>query len=131
MSCSTLLERLMKIKFDFSLRSKWWRDGLPRSIARSVVCFYPGTRKVAMSTYRELLQSAPKGRKDCGLGRILETEGQEKHDAVLNVMFERDEDGQLFSCRKLANLFDEEYGWSEFFFRRHRNGKCVSCLNRT
>jgi hypothetical protein len=85
-----------------------------------------------MSTYRELLQNAPSMAKDCGLGKILKAEGREKHDAVLNAIFEINPDtGKLYSDRRLEKLFADEYGWSTFFFRRHRNGKCVSCLKRT
>jgi hypothetical protein len=84
-----------------------------------------------MSTYLELLQNAPPiGRKECGLGRILESEGREKHDEVLDAIFQVDEKGRFFPYSRLVSVFYDEYGWSEFFFRRHRHGKCVSCLNR-
>jgi hypothetical protein len=85
-----------------------------------------------MSTYQELLESMPESGKDCGLGRILKTEGRKKHDKVLAAIFAiNPKTERLFSNAKLAVLFRDEYGWSEYFFRRHRNGTCVSCLNRT
>lgn len=84
-----------------------------------------------MSTYLEYLQNMPKRRgKECGLGNILETEGREKHDEILDAMFAIREDGTLYPVSWLEEAFSDR-GWSEFFFRRHRAGKCVSCLNRT
>lgn len=86
-----------------------------------------------MSKYLELLEAMETGRnhKDCGLGRILKQEGQAKHDIVLEAIFAINPDtGEYHSNRKLEKLFKEEYGWSQFFFRRHRDGVCVSCLNR-
>jgi len=74
----------------------------------------------------------PRSGKGCGLGKILETEGKEKHDEVLTAIFTIDPNtGRLHSDQKLVDLFASEYGWSEFFFRRHKAGKCVSCLKRT
>ena len=85
-----------------------------------------------MSRYLELLQGVPDtSGHECGLGKILATEGQEKHDEVLEAIFAADERGMLYPISRLIEAFHEEYGWSEWFFRRHRNGKCVSCLNRT
>lgn len=66
----------------------------------------------------------------CGLGKILETEGRDKHDEVLEAIFAKQENGELYPVSRLVALFSE-YGWSEFFFRRHRNGTCASCLKRT
>jgi len=86
-----------------------------------------------VSRYQELLQSMPdRNGGDCGLGKILEKEGREKHDEVLEAIFAIDErTGKMYSDAKLAAAFEDEYGWSEYFFRRHRAGKCVSCMNRT
>ena len=85
-----------------------------------------------MSTYLELLEGMDhKSHKDCGLGRILKQEGQAKHDIVLEAIFAiNPKDGQYHSISKLEALFKDEYGWSEFFFRRHRDGVCRSCLSR-
>ncbi len=85
-----------------------------------------------MSTYLEFLQQAPNGGIECGLGRIIEKEGWAKHDEVLNAIFAIDEEtGRMFPVSRLVLLFDDEYGWSDFFYRRHREGRCVSCLKRT
>ena len=85
-----------------------------------------------MSTYLEYLQNMPEAKgTDCWLGKFLETEGREKHDEILDAIFQTGEDGKLYPISWLEAMFTDEYGWSEFFFRRHRNGKCVSCLNRT
>ena len=83
-----------------------------------------------MSKYLELLAEIKTNPKGCGLGRVLRDEGQEKYDEILEAIFAVDEFGIPYSTAKLETIFKEEYGWSSFFYRRHRNGKCVSCLNR-
>lgn len=69
--------------------------------------------------------------KECGLGKVLSKHGREKHDEILEAIFARREDGTLFPISWLETEFSSEFGWSEYFYRRHRNGKCVACLNRT
>jgi len=86
-----------------------------------------------MSTYLELLETKADEwvGKDCGLGKILANEGKEKYDDVLEAIFAKGKkSGKYHPISRLVEVFNEEYGWTEFFFRRHRNGKCVSCLNR-
>jgi hypothetical protein len=84
-----------------------------------------------MSKYLDLLEAMDPKTKDCGLGTVLREEGQEKHDIVLEAIFAiNPDDGRPHSLSKLEAVFKSEYGWSAFFFRRHRNGQCVSCLNR-
>lgn len=85
-----------------------------------------------MSKYLELLEAMEPQNRICGLGRILQEEGQAKHDIVLETIFAIDpKTGKMHSTAKLAAVFKEEYGWSDYFYRRHRDGKCVACLNRT
>lgn len=85
-----------------------------------------------MSTYQEHLENMTKQDMSCGLGKVLREEGQEKHDKILDAIFAVDPNtGRMFSTAKVEQLFKEEYGWSQFFYRRHRYGSCRSCLNRT
>lgn len=73
---------------------------------------------------------------ECGLGKVLETEGREKYEEILDAMFLIDADplsrtyGRLHPIPALIELFWDEYGWGEFFFRRHRHGTCKACLMR-
>ena len=85
-----------------------------------------------MSKYLELLAGMETAKQECGLGKVLQNEGQDKHDEVLEAIFAINPDtGDTYSIRKLEIIFREEYGWGEYFFRRHRRGMCHSCLNRT
>ncbi len=129
---STLVEHLMKIKFavfaQLKLRSKMI-DPFPGAITPTMELRY--IERWDMSTYLEFLQSHSRNAgKDCGLGKILREEGQAKHDQVLEAIFSKDKKGRLYPVSWLCEAFGDEYGWSEFFFRRHRDGRCVSCLNR-
>lgn len=73
---------------------------------------------------------------ECGLGKVLKTEGREKYEDILEAIFAIDDDPtsrtyqQPYPIPWLEEIFYEEYGWGEYFFRRHRHGKCKACLNR-
>ena len=81
----------------------------------------------------------PKVRTECGLGRVLLEEGQEKYDDIVAAIFATihvedsegvlHDTGVLYPPVRLIELF-EEYGWSESLFRRHRKGECIACLKR-
>ena len=94
-----------------------------------------GDRKVAMS-YSDKLRAYKANPFECGLGKVLETDGQEKYDEIVEAIFLIDEDptsrgyGRPFSLQRLVDEFRDEYGWGEYFFRRHRNGRCTACVNR-
>lgn len=67
----------------------------------------------------------------CALGAVLENEGQEEYDAIMEAIFAKDDNGKFFPAPWLVDEFRDTYGWSTHFFRRHRIGDCQSCLNRT
>lgn len=92
-------------------------------------------------TYLERLKGVePTIVQECGLGKVLRDEGQDKHDDIVAAIFATIhttlpdgtivDTGKLYPVPRLVELFEEEYGWSEFFFRRHRKGRCLACQNR-
>lgn len=86
-----------------------------------------------MSGYLEALRDrADSGHDKCSLGRVLVEKGQEEYEAVIGAIFGKDEHGHLYPPQKVADVLRAEggYRWSESLIRRHREGKCQSCLNR-
>jgi hypothetical protein len=87
-------------------------------------------------SYSDKLRSLRANPYECGLGKVLATEGRDKYDEILEAMFLVDDDilsrgyGKMYSLQTLVEVFKDEYGWGEAFFRRHRNGRCKACLNR-
>lgn len=87
-------------------------------------------------SYSDKLRSPRENPYECGLGKVLRDEGRDKYDEIVEAIFLIDEDptsrtyGQYYSIATLITVFDDDYGWGEYFFRRHRNGTCKACLNR-
>ena len=81
-----------------------------------------------MSKYVDRLRERPQ-RDLCALGKILENDPDE-YEAIVEAIFARIDDGNEYPIPWLVDAFKEPYGWSEHFFRRHRNGECQSCRNR-
>jgi hypothetical protein len=90
-----------------------------------------------MSYIDKLRQLGETNPYECGLGKVLATEGREKYEAILDAIFAIDDDptsrtyGKLFSIPRLEKVLAEDgYEWGEYFYRRHRHGQCKACLNR-
>lgn len=88
-------------------------------------------------SYLETLRASPgTPRNQCRLGTILESEGRDKYDEIIDAMLAIDEDpssrtyGKLYSTARIVELFQAEYGFGEGIVRRHRNGACQACLSR-
>ncbi len=92
-------------------------------------------------TYLEQLRARPpKYIQECGLGKIIKDGDEKKYEDIVQTIFativitldngDTVDTGELYPVTRLVELFEEEYGWSDFFFRRHRLGKCGACQNR-
>jgi len=84
-----------------------------------------------MSKYVDALQQKAGTAPDhCALGRVLEERGEEEYEAVKEAIYGLAPNGTQYPLSWLVEVFKEDYGWSDHFFRRHRNGECASCRNR-
>ena len=84
-----------------------------------------------MSKYVDALRDRSARSADlCALGRILDENGEEEYQAVVEAIHGKGPSGSQYPISWLVDVFKDDYGWSEHFFRRHRNGECNSCRNR-